>query len=247
MAQISGVIITFNEERNIARCIDSISKVVDEIVVVDSFSTDRTKEICLEKGVKFIENKFEGYIEQKNFAIQLCNYAVVLSLDADEYLSDELINSILEIKKNGLNGAYKMNRLSFYGDKAINHGSWYPDKQLRLWGKDCGKWGGAVPHENVVLIEGIDIHFLKGDILHRSYKDASDVLSKIQIYSSMFSKNNNKKKISVLGILSHTTAAFLKSYILKLGFLNGYEGLAVAMCIANHTFYKYSKLFEGSK
>ena len=245
MVKISGVIITFNEERNIARCIDSISKVVDEVVVVDSFSTDRTKEICLEKGVRFIEHKFENHISQKNFALDQAHFDIVLSLDADEYLSDTLEKSILEVKNNWKYQAYKMDRLNSYNGKWIRHGSWRPDTKLRLWDRKIGRWGGDNPHEVVVLKKGIETQKIKGDLLHISYRNSFDVLSKVQKYSEIYAAQNHKdRSVTFFKIFTHTCAAFLKSYFLKLGFLDGYEGFVVAMCIANHTFYKYAKLYE---
>jgi glycosyltransferase involved in cell wall biosynthesis len=245
MVKISGVIITYNEERNIARCIDSISKVVDEVVVVDSFSTDKTKEICLEKGVRFIEHQFETHISQKNFALDQAEFDIVLSLDADEYLSDQLKKSILEVKASWNHKAYKMDRLNSYNGKWIRHGSWRPDTKLRLWDRRTGRWGGENPHDLVVLDEGRVALKLKGDLMHISYRNSFDILNKVQRYSEIFSQQNNpKKSVGFFKIVTHTVAAFLKSYFLKLGFLDGYEGFAVAMCIANHTFYKYAKVKE---
>ena len=245
MPAISGVIITYNEEKNIARCIDTLSQVVDEIVVVDSFSKDGTKQICLEKGVRLIEHPFIGHIAQKQFATQQATHDIVLSLDADEYLSEELTESILKIKPN-LNGkAYRINRMSKYGDKWIRHGSWYPDRKIRLWDRRFGKWGGYNPHDEVILDSHIRVVRLTGDILHRSYRGTADVISKIQSYSQIFSTARvRKESSSVIKILAHSGFAFVKSYFFKLGFLDGYEGLMVASIVASHAFYKYSKLYE---
>lgn len=248
MVKISGVIITYNEERNIARCIDSISKVADEVVVVDSFSTDKTKEICKEKGVRFVEHQFENHISQKNFALDQAKYDTVLSLDADEYLSDSLEKSILEIKNNWRYTACRMDRLNSYNGKWIKHGSWRPDTKLRLWDRRVGRWGGENPHDIVVLNEGVYDQKLKGDILHNSYRNSFDVLNKVQRYSEIYASQNSKKKsIRFAKIVAHTIAAFMKSYFLKLGFLDGYEGFVVAMCISNHTFYKYAKVKESDR
>lgn len=248
MARISAVIITFNEEKCIERCIDSAYAVADDIVVVDSFSTDKTKQICIEKGVRFFEREFTGYSDQKNFGNAMAKFDHILSLDADEYLSKELEDSILEIKEFWTDETFCMSRLSSYGGKWIRHGSWYPDKQLRLWNRNFGEWGGENPHEKVQFQIPRKVIHLKGDLLHQSYDDASITLNKIQLYSGLYASHNvGKKNPSVFSILVHTIYAFFKSYILKRGFLDGYEGLIVAIAITNHTFYKYTKLYEANR
>src|SRR5689334_8148283 len=149
--RLSVVIITFNEEKNIGRCIDSVKKVADEIVVVDSYSKDRTKEICQEKGVRFIENAFGGHIQQKNFALSQSTYDFVLSLDADETLSEELERSVLKVKANGTHQSYSMNRVTSLGKSWMYTTDWYPDRKLRLWNKNIGSWGGYNPHDRVIV------------------------------------------------------------------------------------------------
>lgn len=245
MVKISAVIITYNEERNIARCIDSIRSVADEIVVVDSYSTDKTCEIALEKGARVVRHPFKSHIDQKNFAVTQAAYDVVLSLDADEYLSEKLNKSILEVKESWPYDAYRMNRLSNYGGKWIRHGNWYPDQKIRLWNKRKGLWGGENPHDKVILQKDVKVKHLKGDLLHRAYIDASETLSKVQKYSDIFAKENvSRRSSSALRIIAHSSFAFFKSYFLKRGFLDGFEGLMVAMTVTNHVFYKYAKLYE---
>jgi heptosyltransferase III len=247
MVKISAVVITYNEERNIGRCIDSLFHVADEIVVIDSFSKDRTKEICLEKGVRVVEHPFKSHIDQKNFAVTQAIHDVVLSLDADEYLSEELVKGILEVKENWPTEAYRMNRLSNYGGKWIRHGNWYPDQKIRLWNRRIGLWGGENPHDKIILNSGIKIKHLKGDILHRAYTDSAETLVKIQSYSEIFARENvSRKTSSVSKIIFRSTFGFFKSYILKRGFMDGFEGLMVAGAVANHVFYKYAKLYEAN-
>jgi heptosyltransferase III len=247
MVKISAVVITYNEERNIGRCIDSLFHVADEIVVIDSFSKDRTKEICLEKGVRVVEHPFKSHIDQKNFAVTQAIHDVVLSLDADEYLSEELVKGILEVKENWPTEAYRMNRLSNYGGKWIRHGNWYPDQKIRLWNRRIGLWGGENPHDKIILNSGIKIKHLKGDILHRAYTDSAETLVKIQSYSEIFARENvSRKTSSVPKIIFRSTFGFFKSYILKRGFMDGFEGLMVAGAVANHVFYKYAKLYEAN-
>lgn len=247
MTKISAIIITYNEERNIGRCIDSLRPIADEIVVIDSFSKDRTREICLEKGVRFIEHAFKSHIDQKNFAVTQATYDRVLSLDADEYLSEELTKGILEVKQTWPCEAYRMNRLSNYGGKWIRHGNWYPDQKIRLWNRQVGLWGGENPHDKVILKDGIKVMHLHGDILHRAYVNSAETLSKIQNYSEIFARENiGRKSSSVPKIMIRSSFAFFKSFVLKRGFLDGFEGLMVAMAVANHVFYKYSKLYEAN-
>src|SRR5262245_55167933 len=142
MIKISAVIITYNEERNIARCIDSVKPVADEIVVLDCFSTDKTQKISEERGAKFYQQEFLGFARQKNRAVALASYDHVLSLDADEYLSSELTQSILAVKTDWTHDGYLMNRLSSFEGTWIKTCGWYPDAKLRLWDRRKGSWHG---------------------------------------------------------------------------------------------------------
>jgi glycosyltransferase involved in cell wall biosynthesis len=248
MSKISATIITYNEEGYIAGCIESLKAIADEIIVVDSFSQDSTKDICLNKSVRFVEHAFKSHIEQKNFATSLASFDHVISLDADERLSSQLIESILSIKDSWPAEAYRMNRLSTYGDKWIQRGNWYPDRQLRLWNKNLGYWGGKTPHESLIIKPSIRSMHLKGDILHEAYRDSYEALQKIQSYSDIFAKENlGKLSSSVFKIITHSSFTFFKSYIIKQGIFDGFEGLMVAMAEANHTFYKYAKLYEAER
>ena len=143
MIKLSVVIIAFNEERNIARCLQSVKDIADDILVVDSFSSDKTREIALSYGARVIEHGFEGHIQQKNWAITQSKYPHILSLDADEALSDELKKSIIEAKSNWQFYGYNMNRLTNYCGKWVRYCGWYPDKKLRLWDCRQGEWKGS--------------------------------------------------------------------------------------------------------
>ena len=162
MPKISAVIITYNEELFIEKCLASIQGVVDEIVVVDSFSTDGTEEICKKYNVRFIQHKFEGYKDQKNFALKQAKYQKVLSLDADEALSDKLRESILSIKDKWQYGGYFINRRNNYCGKWINHSEWYPNKQLRLFYANKGEFGKLNIHEKFIMSNGDKIGRLRG-------------------------------------------------------------------------------------
>ena len=246
MVSLSVVIITFNEEKNIARCIESVKDLADEIVVVDSFSTDSTKSICLSLGAKFLEHKFEGFTAQKNYAAEQATYDYILALDADEYLSPELHSSIAKAKFQWNADGYEMNRLNSYAGKWIKSSGWYPDKKIRLWDRRKGKWSGGLVHEVVVMAEGARIRHLEGDLLHEAYQNASQLISKMQQqYADLFAlEHANKKNVTTLKIFYKTAFAFLKSYILKGGIWDGYEGLVISVSNANGVFYKYAKLFE---
>ncbi len=248
MVKISAVIITFNEQNNIGRCIDSLKPVSDEIVVIDSFSKDLTKQICLAKGARFIEHAFHSHIEQKNFAVKQAAFDYILSLDADEYLSPELAQSILVVKEDWTASAYRMKRLSTYGGKWITHGDWYPDRKIRLLDRRIGRWEGYNPHDKIFLDDDVKIKLLKGDILHKAYENSYDTLCKIQRYSDIFAEEQKgRRKSSVLKILLRSSFAFFRSYFLRKGFLDGFEGLMVSAAVSNHVFYKYAKLYELNK
>ncbi len=248
MIRISVVIITFNEERNIARCIDSVLPVADEIVVIDSYSTDRTRAICLDRGARFIEHAFEGFTAQKNFAMQQASFSHILSLDADEYLSPELLHSILNIKAGGNADGYSMNRLNNYGGKWIKSCGWYPDTKIRLWNKEKGDWQGGLIHETVVMKHGSSVSHLPGDLLHMAYCNPGDLISKIDQYATIYAREHAfKKKVSTPSILLKAIASFLKNYLLRGGIRDGYEGLLISTSNANGVFYKYARLLEANR
>ena len=193
--KISATIITFNEEENIGDCIDSLKEVADEIIVVDSFSTDATEKICVEKNVNFIQHKFEGHIEQKNFATQQAANNFVLSLDADERLSDELKKEILDCfdrlptntsgQVSLTSDAFIMNRLNNYCGKWIAHGVWYPDRKIRLWNKQKGKWGGTNPHDKVVMDKNTTVKSLTGNILHYTVRTPEQYKLQMEKFSTI--------------------------------------------------------------
>jgi len=249
MIKLSAIIITYNEERNISRCIESLKDVADEIIVVDSFSADRTHEICIEHGVRFIKNKFEGHIEQKNFALNQASYPYIISLDADEALSDILKTSILSIKSNWNADAYKLSRLTNYCGKWIHHCGWYPDRKLRIAKKDQVRWGGENPRDRLELIHGGKTVTLKGDLLHYSFYSIEEHVKQINKFTDIRAIQMHKKgrKASLLNILISPIFKFFKSYIFKLGFLDGFYGYVVCRNSAYATFLRYIKLHQLNK
>ena len=242
--KISGLVITFNEEKKIETCIRSLQKVCDEVVVVDSFSTDRTKEICKSLDVTFIENEFKGHIEQKNFAITQVKHPYILSLDADEALSEELVLSILKVKSDWQADAYSMNRMTRYINKWIRYGNWYPDVKLRLWEASKGKWKGRNPHDKFVLNEKGKVVHLKGDILHYSIDSIADHLNTIDKFSDISANamHESGKGLALIKMLISPIVKFIKSYFIKLGFLDGKYGFIVSWYSSYATFLKYYKL-----
>lgn len=245
--KISAVIITFNEERNIGRCLDSLNEVGDEIVVVDSFSTDKTEEICNNKGARFIQNPFKGHIEQKNYAVSRANHDYILSLDADEALSEELKKSILHVKKNWNYDRYSFNRLTNYCGKWIGYCGWYPDKKLKLWDRRKGSWGGVNSHDKVIMDKNSSVNHLHGDLLHYSYYTIRQHISQINSFSNIAAQEaykKGKKSNFVLDILLNPLFTFVKKYFIKLGILDGYYGFVISINSAFGKFLKYIKLRE---
>ena len=245
MNKISAVIITFNEERNIARCLQSLQDVADEIVVVDSGSTDKTGEICRAFGVKFIFQEWLGYGSQKNFANTQAQYDCILSLDADEELSDTLKKSILEIKQNFTADACSMNRRTNYcGKKWIRHCGWYPDRKIRLWKKGKAEWSLHEIHERPLLNDNANIHFLNGDILHYTYYSIAEHIGIANKYTTLIAEGYyaKKKQVSILKILLAPVWGFLRDYFFRKGFLDGYYGFVICCIASFSTFLKYVKL-----
>ena len=250
--QISAVIITFNEEDNIASCIESIEEVCEEIIIVDSLSTDKTVEIAKQyPKVKTYSQKWLGYIEQKNYANSLTSYNTILSIDADELLSKELKESIKEIKKLEEDSfkVYEVSRLTNYCGSWIKHCGWYPDKKIRIFNKRSVKWQGELVHETLFLPENTQIITLKGDLLHYSYKSSTSHIERINKYSSLTAKEafNRGKKSSIFDIWFRPKWRFFRDYVIKAGFLDGYAGYQVCKMSAYITFAKYIKLREYVK
>lgn len=247
--KLSVVIITFNEEKNIGRCLASVQEIADEIVVVDSFSTDKTKEICESYGVRFFEHPFEGHIQQKNYAAQKANYKYVLSLDADEALSGKLKEQIKQIKSNFSADGYYVNRLSNYCNHWIRHCGWYPDKKLRIWNKEKGEWGGKNPHDKFMMYQKDALtKRLKGDLLHYTFHTISQHVATMNNFSSIeaTSRFERGKRTNLLKIIFKPFFKFFIMYVLKLGFLDGYYGYIVCKNSAHAAFLREIKIRELS-
>ncbi|MFZ6008842.1 MAG: glycosyltransferase family 2 protein, partial [Bacteroidota bacterium] len=226
-------------------CLNSVKAVADEIIVVDSYSTDKTREIVESFPAKFILNKFEGHIQQKNFAMRSAQHDIVLSLDADEELSDTLKASIAHAKQHWTGDGYSFNRLNSYCGKFIHHGGWYPDRKIRLWNRNKGSWGGENPHDLVIMDNSTTVSHLKGDLLHYTYRTQTEHLTQMNKFSDIAARElfkRDKKTSVILHLLLNPFFTFIKTYFFRLGFLDGYAGFQVAMHGAYYRFLKYSKL-----
>ena len=245
MEKISVVVICLNEEKNIGRCIDSVKGIADEIIILDSYSTDLTVAIAEQKGATVIQEIFKGYIQQKNRAIDLASHNYVLSLDADEALDPLLTESISRAKKKFSSPAYRMNRLSNYCGKFIRHGSWYPDAKIRLFDKRVARWGGTNPHDKIVLTGDLPVQHLKGNILHYSYHSISEHVNQNNKFSSLAAESlfAKGKRTNIFRIFINPLWAFFQSYLIRAGFLDGLYGFVIAVMIANLTFLKHLKLY----
>ena len=242
--RISAVILTFNEERNIERCLKSLEGVADEIIIIDSFSTDNTESICQGFGTRFVKRKWEGYSNAKNHGNDLATYDYILSLDADESLSDELRQNILAEKANFTSEAYSFHRLTNYCGKWIHHCGWYPDTKVRMWKKGKGKWCGSI-HEQLIL-EKCSTKLLHGDIFHYSYYSLNEHFLKVDRYTDLMANESfvNKKSVPIYKTFLSPIFKFLKGYFLQLGFLDGYYGFIICFIAAYSTRIKYVKIRE---
>ena len=243
-SKLSAVIITFNEERNIQRCIESLLPVADEIIVVDSFSTDRTEEICKLYSIKFFQNVFEGHIEQKNIALLKANHDWILSIDADEALSETLQKAIKKSLEAPQFDAFAMNRLTNYCGKWVKYCGWYPDTKVRLVKKNKAHWTGTNPHDKLELKEKSQVCSLQGDLLHYSYYTKEDHFKQIEYFGNISAKELflKGKNISVFLLYLKVITQFFKSYFVKMGFLDGKTGWHISSRSAYATLRKYQIL-----
>lgn len=248
MELLSAVIITGNEERNIVRCLESLKGVADEIVVVDAFSTDNTPSICRQYGVTFIQHSWEGYSASKNFGNGQALHDWILSIDADEALSEELRTSILNEKKSPRGFFFVMYRFNNYCGKWMHFGGWRRALKLRMFDRRIASWKGEV-HEHLEISQPVKIFKLKGDLEHYTYDSISDHREKNERYSTMAAEEMLKrgKNVSGTSIQLRTAFTFLQSYLFKLGFLDGAAGFTVAKMEAGYTRMKYEKLVKLRK
>jgi glycosyltransferase involved in cell wall biosynthesis len=247
--KISATVIAFNEEGTIGPCLQSLLEVADEIIVVDSCSTDKTEEICRQFPVRFIRHPFEGYVAQKNYAVRQAAYDYILSLDADERLSDELKNSILEIKGNWGNvDGYTMRRFNNYCGKWMRFSGWY-ERKIRLWDRRKAGWQGTDPHD-FVFIPGRRLKNLQGNLLHYAYLTINDHIRQNFKFAEIAAQAKYKKGDRpnfIINVIFSPLFRFVKSYFFQLGFFDGYYGFLFCAISASMTFFKYVRLYEYNR
>lgn len=243
MATISAIIITFNEQRNIERCLRSLQAVADEIIVVDAKSTDSTRQICRSFGAIVIEREWAGYAAAKNHGNDQSTCDYILSIDADEEISQDLARSILKIKSH-LTGVYLVNRLTCYCGHWVKYCGWYPDRKIRLFPKGQCRWVGDYVHEHLECPEHVARNGLDGDLLHYSFPTLSDHLHRIDRYSALAAKElfHSGKRAGWAKILLKPTAKFLKTYLLQQGFRDGFYGFIIAALSGFDLFLRYVRL-----
>ena len=244
MLPLSVVIITLNEEKNIGRCLQSVQRIADEIVVVDSASTDATRAICESFGVKFFVRAWEGYASAKNFGAAQAEHDFILVLDADEALSDELAESILEIKNRGEIGFFSFKRLTNYCGQWIKHCGWYPDIKLRMYDRRRVRWQRLI-HEQLAPWPD-HIQLLRGDCLHYSYYTIAGHVKQANNFTDLTAQQafSQGKRCGPWRVFFAPWFKFLKGYVLQLGFLDGYYGFMICRISAFAAFLKYAKLRE---
>lgn len=242
---LSVVIITLNEARNIARCLRSVVDLTDDIVVLDSFSTDQTKQICQQfSTVRFIERAWQGYSETKNYANSLAMHDRIFSIDADEEVSPELRNSIRHFLATAAEtDTASLQRLTNYCGTWVRHGGWYPDKKIRIFHRKTTNWTGEI-HETLENKTPCQTTLLSGKLLHYSFYTDEELLKQLDKFSTIAAETRfkNGEKASFFKIFYKTAFKFFRNYILKLGFLDGKIGLIIAYRTAQESYWRYSKL-----
>jgi glycosyltransferase involved in cell wall biosynthesis len=244
--KISATIITLNEERNIERCILSLKNVADEIIVLDSFSTDKTEAICKEQGVTFVQRKWEGYSQSKNHLNGLAQHDYILSIDADECLDQELESAILAIKEEDSPQIYSLSRITNYCGKWIKHSGWYPDVKTRLFPKKDVYWDGEFVHEELVYPADFKVINLQGHLEHYSYYSYKDHRARADKYSTLTALKMYKKgkRAGVLKPWLSGLGRFVAMYFIKAGFLDGWMGFKIAQISAQSNVFKYKELIR---
>jgi len=244
MEPVSATLITYNEEANIEEALRSLAW-ADEIVVVDSGSTDATLEICRRYTGRICRRSWTGFVDQKNYAVAQATHDWIMALDADERIGAELAGEIRELRLAGFRKAgYRIPRVAFFMGRWIRHGDWYPDYQLRLFDRRRSCWQGGRVHESV-RVEGTP-GLLRGEIQHHSYRSLSAYLRRLETYSTLAAQDYQAagRSATLAGLLGNPCAAFLKGFLLKRGFLDGTPGLMVAVMGAVSVYFKYAKLYE---
>ena len=244
MTGLSAVVITFNEACNIQRCLTSLKPVADQLLVVDSYSTDDTPDLAREAGAEVLFHAFEGHVAQKNYAMAEARFDHILSLDADEALTPELQNSIQQEKAAGYPYPCKVKRLTNYCGQWIYHCGWYPDKKLRLWNRQYGQWEGMNPHDKVKWDHPTSPKTLQGHLLHYSFPTIASHVHTSNQFSSIVAEEryqHRKPPSLIIHVLGNPLFTFWKKYLLQGGFREGYYGFVICVISSYYNFLKYAK------
>ena len=241
MVKLSAVIIAFNEEKDIRRCLESLTDVADEILVLDSFSTDSTAEICRQCGVRFEQHAFDGYVTQKNRALQMASFDHILSLDADEALSQEAKQEIRKARETWKHDGYYLNRRNNFCGQWMRHTSWYPDRKLRLFDRRKARWEGLDPHDFIRMDKGCSVVRLKADLLHWSVYTLEEQVAKTEQFARISAKFYFDQGIrsGLVTALAHFVWRWFSEYCIRLGFLDGKAGWQVSRFSALYVWKKY--------
>jgi len=245
MSQISAVIITLNEEKNILRCLNSVEEVADEIVVVDSGSADDTVNIVRDFGAQLFETDWKGYGSAKNFGNLNAKNDFILSIDADEELSSELKKSILKIKSDPKD-SYSFNRLTNYCGKWIYHCGWYPDTKIRIFNRLEAKWSEDIVHESLVFNSPVNAKQLEGNLLHYPFDSISEHIQRVDFYSEKAALELVQENVKLVftNLLTKPIFKFIQSYFIKLGFLDGFYGFCISSISAFDVLVRYAKVYQ---
>ncbi|MEM8952527.1 MAG: glycosyltransferase family 2 protein [Verrucomicrobiota bacterium] len=247
---LSVFVVTLNEEANLRRCLTSLGGMAEEIIVVDSGSSDGTKGVADAFGARWFEREWAGFVDQKRYALEKCTRPWVMYLDADEELSGELCDEIrgfLERDGGGADGA-SFSRVTFFLGRWIRHGDWYPDVKQRLFRREKGRLDGHGGHEYVVMEGGGEVRAFLGELKHYSYPTTNDYLRKMVIFSDEHLRSVREKGLrwSLAGNLFRPWWRFFRSFVLRLGFLDGFPGLWIAVATGFGAFVRHSRLYEES-
>lgn len=246
VTKITAVIITFNEEKNIERCLKSLQAVADEIIVVDSFSTDNTKIICEKYQVKFVSQAWLGYAGSKNVGNQLATHPYILSIDADEAVSPDLANTIALLKRKEVKGAFEIKRLTNYCGYWVGHCGWYPDAKVRLFPKMRAQWIGDKVHEQLQIAKEVPVTRLTGDLFHYSFYTVQQHLDTIDKYTTLGAEElfeRGKNSTPWMAVIK-AIVRFIRMYVFQSGWLDGWAGWAVCKNSAYGVWLKYTKLIK---
>jgi glycosyltransferase involved in cell wall biosynthesis len=240
--KISGLIITLNEEENIADAINSLKKICDDIIVVDSLSSDKTVEIARSLGVKVYLQEYLGDGAQRTHGLPYCDHDWVFNLDADERLDDDLVEEVKSLDlENSSFEAYDFRRKNIFHDKFISVTNWYPDHIRRLFNKTKTDFAHTPGHTK---IKTKNYKVLNSHVIHYSFKDYHEIIHMANKYSTRYALNNSDKKVSVLSPITHGFVAFIKNYIIKRGFMAGFDGFHISLWNALGSYMKYLKIIE---